>query len=132
MPTPDNQPSNDFIPWLTETSRNASKGVQSLDNDPTVTGWIEPTLLNSYAAPSAPMTRVRYRLHRKHNSLEFAGHIDASAATTNTVAFVLIQPFWPEYDISFLTDIYNGVTFSTARCFINSVNGNVTLSWPAV
>ena len=132
MPASDKQPSNDFIPWLTETSQSAHKGVRSLDNDPTATGWIEPTLLNSFVAPAAPMTRVRYRLHRRTNSLEFAGHIDATAATINTVAFILIQPYWPDYDISFLTDIYNGAAFGVSRCFINSVNGEVKLSWPAV
>jgi len=132
MPTPDKQPSNDFIPWLTERSQTAARGVQSLDNDPTTTGWIEPTLLNSFVAPAAPKTRIRYRLHGRTNSLEFAGHIDVSAATTNTVAFVLIQPFWPEYDISFLTDMSTGATtFAVSRVFISSINGNVTLSWPA-
>ena len=131
MPAPDKQPSNDFIPWLTERSQTAARGVQSLDNDPTATGWIEPTLLNSFVAPPAPMTRVRYRLHRRMNDLEFAGHIDATGATSNTVAFIIIQPFWPEYTISFLTDIYDGAAFGVARCSISSVNGEVTLIWPA-
>lgn len=132
MPASDKQPSNDFIPWLTERSQTAARGVHSLSNDPSVTGWIEPTLLNSYVDPPAPMTTMRYRLHRLTNSLEFAGHIDATGATTDTVAFILIQPYWPEYDISFLTDIYDGAAFSVARCFIDSANGEVTLSWPAV
>jgi len=132
MPAPDKQPSTDFVPWLAESTHGNSKGIAGLQQDPTVTGWIEPTLGTGYAAPAAPMAGVRYRMHTKTSSLEFGGHIDVSGATTGTVAFTLIQPFWPEYDISFITDIYDGAAFGVARVFINSVNGEVTLSWPAV
>ena len=132
MPDPNKKLSTDFLPWLAESANENMRGVGKLRSDMGVTGFIEPTLLNGYAAPGGSMSSVQYRLWTKTNSLEFGGHIDASGATSGTVAFILIRPFWPPYDISFLTDIYDGVNFSIARCFINSTNGEVSLQWPAV
>lgn len=129
MPAPDKQPSTDFIPWLAEGVHGSSKGVTGLQQDPTVTGWIEPALLNGFVAPPAPMTTVAYRLHTKTTALEFKGHIDATNAVTGNVAFYIIQPFWHPHDISFITDMDDGITFVPARVKIVAADGAVLIYW---
>lgn len=131
---PSNYPPNspDFIHWLTQRSKRANEKADYLKNQPHFSPWITPTLLNGFIAPGGSKQSVKYRLHFKGDALEFAGHIDATNAVSNTVAFTLIQLFWPTADISFITDIETGTaTFSTCRVYISSVNGNVTLTWPA-
>ena len=132
MPAPKPQQPHGLIEYLVSGTKDSDSRATALERDNNYSPWVTATLLNSYAAPAAPMIGARYRWDYKAGALEFGGHIDTSGATTDTVAFVLMQPFRPDHDISFITDIYNGATFSIARCFINSVNGEVTLSWPAV
>ena len=133
MPASDKQPSTDFVPWLAEHTHGNARGVTGLQQDPTVTGWIEPSLINGYASPGAPMTPVAYRLHTKTQALEFRGHIDAANATSGEIAFYIIQPFWHPHDISYLTDIQTDLlgSFNSCRVHISSVDGAVTLTWPA-
>ncbi len=132
MPNPNKKMSTEFLPWLAESAHANARGVKKQHDDMGVTGYIEPALLNSYADPPSPMTTLKYRLWTRQDNLEFIGHLDANAATSGTVAFVLIEPFWRSYDISFLTDIYDGANFAVARCFIDSTNGEVSYVWPAV
>jgi hypothetical protein len=109
------------------------KDISYLLNESHVSEWIAPEILNSYEAPPAPMGGVRYRYNFKSNSVEFAGHLKVTSAVSGTVAFVIVQPFWPTYDISFLTDVTAGVgVFAIARIYISSINGDVTVTWPAI
>jgi len=120
----------DHFAWQADELNRHRNAINRLDKRNLTGPWITPTLLNSYVAPPSPMIKAQYRT--VGDSLEFRGHIDATAATTGTVAFIILEPLWPTHDISFLTDIYNGAAFGVSRCFINSVNGEVKLSWPAV
>jgi hypothetical protein len=66
-----------------------------------------------------------------HGKLKFVGHIDASAASSGTVAFTLPDIFVPDHDDSWVTDVWDGTTFSLARVWIDSASGDVTITWPA-
>lgn len=97
-----------------------------------------PALQNSFAQPTAPLEPFAFRKHMD-GSLEFKGHLDASGATSGTVAFTLPgaadgEPeYIPENDQYFISAITpdNGATFQTALVFIDSTTGDVTITWPA-
>lgn len=121
----------DYVAWL---QKQASKGKRQADfmrNQPAFGPWVPTTLINGFTAPPAPYRQVQYRWDYKKDDLDWRGHITIGAGVSGTVAFVLIQPFWPDYDDSFVTDIFDGVDHSTVRVGISSTNGNVTLVWPA-
>jgi hypothetical protein len=101
----------------------------------------EPGLQNSWQQPSPPLQKFAFRLHRD-GSLEFRGHLDASGgATSGTVAVTLpgtadpdTEPnFVPSEDQYFHTAITtdDGSTFQIALVFLDSSNGEVTITWPA-
>src|SRR5688572_11170664 len=99
----------------------------------------EPPLENSWAQPAAPLEPFGFRLHAD-GSLEFKGHLDASAASTATVAVTLPGAnvgevdFRPPLDQYWHTTIVEagGTQFTLALVFIDSTTGEVTISWPAV
>jgi hypothetical protein len=72
-------------------------------------------------------------------SLEFKGHLDASGATSGTVAFTLPGFTDGEPDYTLPNDQYfhtvitpdDGTTFQIALVFIDSTTGDVTITWPA-
>jgi hypothetical protein len=132
------------------TAKNGS-GVKSLERRPLAMRWWqpdctpgtdgctgeEPVLQNFWAQPSAPLETFAFRLHAD-GSLEFRGHLNASGATSSTVAVTLpgANPgeakFLPENDQYFVTVITtdDGTSFSTALVFIDSTTGEVTITWP--
>lgn len=103
-----------------------------------------PELENGWAQPSLPLEKFSYRLHTD-GSLEFKGHLDASAASSGTVAITLpdetydpdgqeLEPdYRPSRDQYFNTTITpdDGATFSLALVFIDATTGEVTITWPA-
>ncbi len=93
-------------------------------------GFVQPTTASG-------IEKFAFRLHAD-SSLEFKGHLDASGASSGTVAFTLPGMnlgevnFVPLNDHYFITAITpDGSTFSTALVFIDSTTGDVTLTWPA-
>ena len=105
---------------------------------------LEPPLLNGFAQPSdeSGLEKFAFRLHAD-GSLEFRGHLDAQAASSGDIAFVL--PGDPgEVDFRVLTRDQNVYTvirtapgsgpasFTLAMWEINSTTGEVTIWWPAV
>ena len=89
-----------------------------------------PAWQNSFAAAPAPYAAPAYR-HGTHWELEFKGHVDVSDAVSDTVAWTMDLDHRPTEDISFITDVLNGVGFSLARMHIDSESGDVTFTWPA-
>jgi len=130
MTIPPKQPPNAIMPWMIGSTNEHEKDISYLLNESHVSEWISPEILNSYEAPPAPMGGVRYRYNFKSNSVEFAGHLKVTNATTGTAAFVIVQPFWPSYDISFITDVSAGSTFYIARIYIIAATGEVIVFWP--
>ena len=107
-------------------------------DDPPPTGPT-PELETGWAQPSPPLERFAYRLHTD-GSLEFKGHLDASGASSGTVALTLPEADddlqEPSYRLSrdqyFHTVITpdDGVTFQMALVFIKAATGEVTITWP--
>jgi hypothetical protein len=108
-------------------------------NDPSQAGdgctGDEPPLQNSFAQPAPPLEKFAFRLHAD-GSLEFTGHLDVSGATSGTVAFTLPGAnageidFRPSNDQFFTTVVYDGATPRHAMVKLDSVTGDVTLTWP--
>jgi hypothetical protein len=112
--------------------------------------WVEPTTgspdplwvpvyQNGWDTATAPLETFAFRRH-KDGSLEFKGHLDATGATSGTIAFTLPglgvgEPnYWDENmgDQYFHTTITpDGATFSLALVFIDSTTLDVTVTWPA-
>lgn len=105
---------------------------------------LEPELLNGFAQPSdvSNLEKFAFRLHAD-GSLEFRGHLDAQAASSGDVAFIL--PGDPgEVDFRVLANDQNVYTvirtapgsgtasFTLAMWEINATTGEVTIYWPAV
>jgi hypothetical protein len=127
-------------------------GVKMTHQKPLASRWVEPdcatpgddcpdfapTLANSWAQPSAPLEKFAFRKHMD-GSLEFKGHLDASGATSGTVAFTLPGFTDGEPDYTLPNDQYfhtvitpdDGTTFQIALVFIDSTTGDVTITWPA-
>lgn len=93
--------------------------------------WINPDFLNGWNNAGGTYHLLQYR-KVFGDSLEFRGTIQGGAS--GTVVFILLESHRPLADISFLTDIFDIVTntFQIARVFINSVNGEITVSWATV
>lgn len=106
--------------------------------------WIIPELLNGWENAGDPYEDIAYR-RGLGSTIEFRGHIQGGAS--GSVAFIIPTPdipadinqldgeISPLYsllgDVSFLTDIVNGVGFSVARVYINNTTGEVTITFPA-
>mgnify|MGYP001241771587 CR=1 FL=1 len=119
------------VDWLAGRAQSNAKGVARVEGDRGYSPWITPTLLNGYADPDAPMRTVQYRWDFKADKPDFRGHIDASAATSDTIAFYISTAYSIEYDISFVTDIKIGTSiYQSARVFINSTDNSITIVWP--
>ena len=123
MPASDKQPPNELVPWLTQGHNQSRKDIDRLIQDPLVTQWIEPELLNGWAAPASPMAAVQYRYHMKTNALEFRGHL--SGGVSGTIAFNIIPPFRPLYDMDSINTLANG---EPVNYRVSSETGDVTVS----
>jgi len=134
MPAPNDNNPQDPLEYLVHGTKSADKRNTVLENEHGASGWVNPVLINNFAAPPAPYTSVQYRWHFKSGSLEFRGYVDAYSAVTNTAAFVIIQAMRPAHNVSFLVDMetVNASTFSVARWFIDAATGEAILIWPAV
>lgn len=142
-----------YEPTLWRATAKNRFGVKTLKQKPLAMRWWEPEctpgggggcsgdeppLLNSWAQPSPPLEKFAFRLHAD-GSLEFKGHLDASAASSGTVAVTLPGAipgeidFLPPNDQYFVSVITpdDGATFQTALVFIESTTGDVTITWPA-
>ena len=103
--------------------------VDDPGNNPPDTNEWSPPFENGWANAGPPYAYVAFRVGR-HKELEFQGHLDPSGATSGTVAFTL-PPYWrPERDVSWLTDVYDGVTATIARVSIDHTTGEVTVVFP--
>lgn len=102
----------------------------------------EPFLDNGWAQPlpgsglnGNDLELFAFRLHAD-GSLEFKGHLDAQAASSDTVAFTLPGAiagevdFRPAHDQFFITVIWDGALFEPAAVYIDAVTGEVTISFP--
>lgn len=128
MPLNNKATETGFFARQAELSNRNATDIDTINKRNHTTAWIPVTLLNSYANPASTYSNPFYRMYR--DELQFKGHIDATTATSGTVAFTLLRPFWPLKDITFLTDIYNGTAFTYSRVLISATTGNVTISWP--
>ena len=129
MPAPDRFIPVDPLRYLVGGVGNADRRNTVQENDRAMSGWVNATLENSFAAPSGNKIPPRYRLHFKTNSLEIDGHVDVVAATSGTVAFTLLQPFWRDHDISYSTHVVIDGVYTPAHVAIDSTNGEVSLYW---
>lgn len=126
------EPENlDYIEWLSAVAKRGKREADFVRNQPNVGPWVPTTLLNSCVAPPPPKIKIQYRLNPKEDKLQFRGHVDVNAATSPVHAFTLLQPFWLDYDDSWLTDVWDSSAFAVARAEFDSTNGHVTLTWPA-
>lgn len=141
-----------YEPTTTRDAARGNAGVDDLRRRPLADRWLEPDsaepdqadtppLENNWAQPSPPLEKFAFRLHMD-GSLEFKGHLDASGgAVSGTVAVTLPGPdptsvnpsYWLPNDQYWHTTITedDGVTFSLALVFMDSTNGEVTITWPA-
>lgn len=108
-------------------------------DDPPPVG-VTAELENGWAQPALPLEKFAYRLHTD-GSLEFKGHLDASGASSGTVALTLPDEFFdvtyetepsyrPTRDLFFPTIIYDGATPQNAMVYIEAITGEVTITWP--
>lgn len=104
----------------------------------------EPPLLNGFAQPSnaSDLEKFAFRLHAD-GSLEFKGHLDAQAAASGDVAFVLPGANAGEVDFRLANDQNwhttirtapgSGPTsFTLALVEVIASTGDVIIYWPAV
>lgn len=124
--------SKGLVDWLSENANRHNQRVDDLEKFSYTGVWIKPTLLNGFAAPSAPKIPVHYRFDAKIDRLRFKGHVNGVGAVSGTVAFIIVPPFRKSYEVSALTDMEVGAsTFQVARIVI-ATNGEVKIYWPAL
>jgi hypothetical protein len=91
--------------------------------------WVYPPLINSWVDAGLPFSDLAYRRGLGPQSLEFKGHITGGAS--GTVAFILDVDYWPDNDLSFLTDVGDVGAFMVGRILVDSTTGEVTVTFPA-
>ena len=96
------------------------------------THWLLPDLINGWAQPADTIDQFAYRL--TGSIPDFKGHLDGSSAISPSVAFnIALDPdeMTLPGDIYFHTIVTDGVDFQSAMVFINSLTGDVRITFPA-
>ena len=131
MPLPKHSEPDGLVEYLVKGTKSNDSRATNLEKDNHYGPWIDPVLLNSFSAPVAPQRSVQYRWNYKAGKPDFRGHLNSYGAVTGTIAFYIDDAYPLEHDISFVTDIRTGAsTYQTARVYINSSGGAVTIVWP--
>lgn len=99
-------------------------------NDPPTVSWRSPPYENGYTYAGTPYDDPAFR-HGLDGALEFKGHVDVSGATSGDTAWTLPASFRPPFDVSWTTDVSDGVTFFLARVSVDASTGAVAMIWPA-
>jgi hypothetical protein len=95
--------------------------------DPPVATWQSPPWQNGWTWLDTAYVGFR---HGVDGETEYEGVLDATGATSGTVAFTLPVPWRPLKDYSFLTDLDMGAgDFDAARVVV-ATNGTVTIYYP--
>lgn len=96
---------------------------------------LEPSLQNSFAQPAAPLELWAFRL-KIDGDLQFKGVLDASAASSGTIAVTLPGinagevDFVPEKDTSYPTWVtLDGSEIIAASARVDSTTGDLTITW---
>jgi len=133
MPAPNPQEPDGLVEYLIHGTKHSRKRVEVIEGDNHYGPWIDPELLNGFAAVDPPLKTVQYRYNYKSGSLNFRGHINAENGYPATVAFYIDEVYWPSHDKSYLTDIQTDLlgNFNSCRVMISSVDGSIILRWPA-
>ena len=85
--------------------------------------WQIPTLINSWTNAGTPYCDIAYRLCG--DELEFMGHVTGGAS--GTIAFYLDSDFWPDCDLSTITDVI-ATPLGAAQIYVASADGAVTIT----
>lgn len=95
--------------------------------DPPVVTWQSPPWENGWTWVDTAYVGFRHGLD---GETEFVGVVDATGATSGTVAFTLPLPWRPVKEYSFITDLdFGGGDFDAARVLVN-LDGEVTIYFP--
>lgn len=87
--------------------------------------WVEPTLINSWVNAGGTFDDIAYRLC-EGNTLEFKGHI--TGGSSGSIAFILDAAYWPDADLSTVTDVITGATPGIAQIYVTASTGAVTIT----
>lgn len=111
-------------------------GIDDPGNDPPLTSPDSPPYQDSTTYAGTPYDYPAFR-HGVDGSLEWKGHVDVSAATSPAVLCTLPSEWRPRnelqapMDVSWPTDLFDGVSFTIGRVQVDATTGDVTLVWPA-
>ena len=131
MPAPNPQHPSGLVEYLVNSAKSSEQRTTHIENDNHYGPWIDPVLVNGYAEVAAPQRTVQYRWNYKAGKLDFRGHLSTDIAVSPSIAFYIDPAINLEHDYSFITDIRTGSsTYQTARVYINSSGGAVTIRWP--
>lgn len=128
MPVNSKPSETDYLARQAEQINRNARAAEALNKRNYIGPWVPADLLNNFDNAGAPYADVAYRL--VGDEVQFKGHLDASAATSGTTAFILTKACRPPHDISYLTDMLTSAsTFSTVRVSITASTGAVKLRW---
>ncbi len=85
--------------------------------------WQIPTLINGWSNAGSPFCDIAYRMCG--DELEFMGHVTGGAS--GTIAFYLDSDFWPDCDMSTITDVIAS-PLGAAQIYVAAADGAVTIT----
>lgn len=119
----------DIVTWLATGHKQNARAIEEIRKHTFKGPWIKAVPENGWTFAGGTYEDVYYRYYG-FEALEFKGHWMTTGAS-DTVAFTIIEPFWLPFDKSMINDVVTGTGFSTCRYFISSVDGTVTITYPA-
>lgn len=87
--------------------------------------WVAPTLINSWINAGPPYDDIAYRLIGD-DVLAFKGHITGGAS--GSIAFYLDSAYWPDKDLSTITNVVSTSLPGSAQIYIKASDGSVTVT----
>jgi hypothetical protein len=116
--------SKDFYDWIPEKSNRNTRDIIKLQNEKLSKVWVTPTLINSWAHQGAPYHKHQYREFAR-DMLHVRGAL--TGGTSGTIAYYLLEPFWPDADVPVHGWVYSGASITPAVLILGSTNGSVTV-----
>jgi hypothetical protein len=121
---PPHEPS--FLGGLARKTIDHDAAIAALVKANKVGVWVPATLQNGWTLKDGG--EAGYAAYRLNNGrIEFSGILQSGA--NGTVAFTMLQPYWPLLADSKPHTVYNGTSYIPASYSIDQTNGQVKISW---
>jgi hypothetical protein len=90
--------------------------------------WIVPTLINGWVNAGSPFADIAYRVDGEGDTalMLFRGHI--TGGSSGTIAFYVDPLYWPDDDLSTITDVVTVALPGAAQIYVRASDGAVILT----